>query len=169
MIKMVYDSDTYNNYSDDDIIQNLLENDSELTKDKITDMDIYSERCFLSELDFDSESDNLNESLNNNIICIADLGLWHGRKSGYKILDNNLNSILRQGQGDYYSVFYDGFNLRAKDIHHDGTNYYTFRELKENTNYQILLDKLYQGTATKNDVNNYTSSLKKYVKRIYGW
>ena len=112
---------------------------------------------------------NLNKTLPNRILCIADLGLWQGRKTGYKLLGDNLNEILTVAQGDYYKVYYDGYNVRAEDNHHDGTNYYTFRVIKDNVNIDNLLNKLYNGTATNNDINNYTKSLKSEIKSIYGW
>lgn len=168
-VHTIYNSDTYENYTDEDIIQNLLENNRELTKDDITEEDIYEERNFLAEMDYSDEKDNLYKLLPNNILCIANLGLWNGRKSGYKVLDNNLNSILNQACGDYYHVYYDGYNIVAKDSHHDGTNYYTFRLIKDNVNIENLLTKLYNGKATNKDINNYTKSLRSEVKQIYGW
>jgi hypothetical protein len=165
----IYNSNTYETYTDEDIIQNFLENDPEITKEDISDDDIYNERDFLAQMDFDDECVNLNKELSNKILCIASLGLWYGNRTGYKILDNNLKSILYQAQGDYYHVYYDGYNVVAKDCHHDGTNYYTFRLIKDNVNIDNLLNKLYSGTATNNDINNYTKSLRDTVKRIYGW
>ena len=165
----IYNSDSYGNYTDEDIIQNFLENNPELKKEDITDEDIYQERNFLSEIDFEDECLNLNKELKNDILCIANLGLWHGRCSGYKMLDNNLKSTLYQAQGDYYHLYYDGYNLVAEDAHHDGTNYYTFRLVKDGVNINNLLDKLYSGTATNADINRYTKSLRSEVKAIYGW
>ncbi len=103
------------------------------------------------------------------MLCIASLGLWYGTRTGYKILGYNLNDVLKQGQGDYYHVYFDGYNVLADDCHHDGTNHYEFRLIKDNVNIDVLLDKLYNGTATRNDINNYTTSLRRYVSAIYGW
>lgn len=128
------------------------------------------ESSFYNELDYENAHFDLNKILPNNILIIASLGLWTGRCSAYKVINNNnLNSILTQSQGDCYEVYYDGYNVRAKDIHHDGTNYYTFRLIKDNVNIDNLLEKLYNGTATRNDINNYTKSLRPYIQDIYGW
>lgn len=171
MQRMIYNSDTYENYTDENIKQMILDyrNDFDDDNDDITDDEIYEERYFIAEQDFNAEMCNLDKTLSNNILCIANLGLWYGRKTGYKMLGNNLNEILTVAQGDYYKVFYDGYNVKAKDCHHDGTNYYTFRLIKDNVNIDNLLDKLYNGTATRNDINNYTNSLRNEVKSIYGW
>lgn len=169
-IHTIYNSDTYENYTDEDIIQDLLDKDLLKTREDITNEDIYNERNFYSELDYEDAHFDLNKILPNNILIIASLGLWTGRCSGYKVINSsNLNSILCQSQGDYYKVYYDGYNVRAKDSHHDGTNYYTFRLIKDNVNINNLLEKLYNGTATRNDINNYTKSLRPYVQDIYGW
>lgn len=168
-IHTIYNSDTYENYTDDDIIQSILDRYPEREGD-ITDDEIEEELQFLSEQDFNDEYEyNLNKTLSNRILCIADLGLWHGRKTGYKLLGDNLNEILTSAQGDYYKVYYDGYNVCAEDNHHDGTNYYTFRVIKDNVNIDNLLNKLYNGTATYNDINNYTKSLRSEIKSIYGW
>ena len=169
MIKIVYNSNTYEVYTDDDIIQSILDCYPEREGD-VTDDEICKQRIELSQWDYDDEYKyNLNKTLPNRILCIADLGLWQGRKTGYKLLGDNLNEILTVAQGDYYKVYYDGYNVRAEDNHHDGTNYYTFRVIKDNVNIDNLLNKLYNGTATNNDINNYTKSLKSEIKSIYGW
>jgi hypothetical protein len=164
----IFNADTYDNYTDDDIKQHLID-DCDYPADEITDNDIIEERYFLTQMDFDAETTNLNKQLDNNILCIAGLGLWYGHRQGYKMLDNNLNSILYQAQGDYYHLYYDGFNVVADDAHHDGTNHYLFRLVKDNVNIDNLLDKLYSGTATNADINRYTKSLRSEVKAIYGW
>ena len=43
---------------------------------------------------FDDEYANLNKELDGRILVIADLGLWNGRKQGYKILGKNIHDIL---------------------------------------------------------------------------
>lgn len=166
-IKTIYNSDTYEVYTDEEIKEQLQEW-QEIPAEEVTQEMIWDERSFLADMDYQDSRDNLNISTNQ-ILCIADLGLWNGRKSGYKTLTNNLNSILSASGGEYYHIYYDGYNIRARDCHHDGTNYYLFRELKTDTNYQILLDKLYSGTATNADINRYTKSLRPYIKKAYGW
>ena len=119
--------------------------------------------------DFDDEVGNLHKELDNRIIVIADLGLWNGRHSGYKVIGSNLNDIMYQSTDGNYKVWFDGHNIKAKDSHHDGYNYYEFREIKSGVNIDILKNKIYNGTFTRRDINRYTTSLGKYVKEIYGW
>ncbi len=119
---------------------------------------------------YDDERLNLNQELDNFVICIADLGLWNGRRSAYKLLGKNLNSILYT-TGDSYEVYVEDGEVMAKDIHHDGTNYYNWRVLKSglsNAKINDLLDSIVEGDAEEK-IRKYTKSLAPYVKRIYGF
>jgi len=107
----------------------------------------------------------------NNMIVIASLGLWNGRKTGFKIIKNNLMDIFGVAQGDYYKVWYDSEtdDLNAEDIHHDGTNYYTFREIKNEDTIDELKYKILKGECTQNDIDKYTQPIGKYIRKIYGF
>lgn len=132
-----------------------------------------SENCVYDDYgycpDFDDEVGNLNIELDNNIIVIADLGCWDGRHSGYKTIGSNLHDIMYQSHDGNYKVWFDGYNVKARDIHHDGTNYYEFREIKPYADIEVLKQRIYDGTFRRSDINRYTTSLGKYVKEIYGW
>jgi len=121
----------------------------------------------------DEEFDNIKEAFNlitdGTIVAIVDLGLWNGRKQGYKLLNDNLNEIFSIVIHGDLQIYYDGINLRGINHHHDGTNYILFREFKPNVNKDILLDTIYSGNIIPtNMLNNYTKSLKPYVKKIIG-
>ena len=115
------------------------------------------------------EEANLNIPTDGRIICIADLGLWDGREQGYQIFGKNVNTIFGQHY-DYTEWYSDGYNIRAIDAHHDGVNYYEFREIREDRNIQNLLDTIYSGKKiTRRMMNYYTRSLHKRVAAVYGW
>lgn len=115
------------------------------------------------------EEANLNIPTDGRIICIADLGLWDGRKQGYQIFGRNVNRIFDQ-RYDYTEWYSDGYNIKAIDVHHDGTNYYEFREIREDRNIQNLLDAIYSGKKiTRKMLNYYTRSLHSRVAKVYGW
>ena len=120
---------------------------------------------------FDDEQSNLFRTLDGRILAIADMGLWYGRRTGYKILGNNLNEVLTCGIGcDEKEIYCDGFNVLATGYHHDGRNYVEFREIREDRNIDNLLNKLYNNEeVTRREINYYTRSLKPYVKEIYGF
>ncbi len=127
------------------------------------------EMYLLNELDFEAEMMNLDIKLPGKILVIACLGLWNGRRSGYKIMGNNLNEILTISIGDLYEVYFDGHNIKAKDNHHDGINYYEFRLIRNDRNIDILLEKIYNDDFSRQDINNYTRSLAPYIREVYGW
>lgn len=136
----------------------------------IMDEEEKMKKMYLSnELDFEAEMVNLDIKLPGEILVIASLGLWNGRRSGYKIMGNNLNEILTASIGDLYEVYFDGHNIKAKDVHHDGTNYYEFRLIRNDKNIDILLEKIYNDDFSRRDINNYTRSLAPYIKEVYGW
>ena len=122
------------------------------------------------DMEFDDEQSNLFKILDGRIICIADMGLWNGRRSGYKILGNNLNEVLTCGIGcDEKEVYCDAYNVYAQGYHHDGSNSVEFREIREDRNIDNLLDKLYNNEeVTRREINYYTRSLRPYIKEIYG-
>lgn len=119
---------------------------------------------------FEDEQSNLYRQLQGRILCIADLGLWNGRRSGYKILGNNLNEVLTCGIGcDEKEVYCDAYNVRATGYHHDGSNSVEFREIREDKNIDNFLEKLYNNEeVTRREINYYTKSLRPYIKQVYG-
>ncbi len=118
----------------------------------------------------------LNYHLEDDIVVFADLGLWSGRVKGYKEMSNQLNEVLSVFNGDIYSLGLDNYNLVAKDCHHDGTNYYTFRQWKPEVSEETrekFLDEVYENKLTekefKRKLTRYTKSLKDIVTKLSGF
>lgn len=117
----------------------------------------------------DDEYYNLNQKLDGDILIIADLGLWNGRKNACRIAKNNLNEILNITD-PYFEIYGDGHNVRAVGSHHDGINYYVFREIRPDRNIDNLLTAIYNGEKiTPAKLNYYTKSIYKPVAGVYGW
>lgn len=118
----------------------------------------------------EDERINLDIQLNNPILVIADLGLWDGRKQGYKIIESgNIKDIL-YSENDYVEWYGDGYNIKATMCHHDGTNYCLYREIKNMDNIDSFLNKIYQGEIiTNSQLNYYTKSIFPEVAKVYGW
>jgi hypothetical protein len=139
---------------------------------KIDDYDVEVYMCETNDMYLDDERMNLDKTLDGRILVIADLGLWDGRKQGYKILGKNLNNIFDiNSRGFDYAEFYgDGYNIKAIEHHHDGTNYYEYRVIREDRDIDKLLNAIYNGEeVTRKKINYYTKSLYKDVAKIYGW
>lgn len=148
----------------------ILERDEELTDEDITDSMVSEEIWEDIDLTYEAEVMNLNKKLSGRVIAIADLGLWNGRVSGYKVLGNNLNEVVQFGMScDDREVYCDAYNVRATGHHHDGTNYVLFRELREDRDVDKFLDKIYNNEEIgTNTLNYYTKSLRPYIKELYG-
>ncbi len=117
----------------------------------------------------DDERENLNIVADGRILVIADLGLWNGRRQGYKILSRRVSDILSD-DADYVEWYGNGYNIKATASHHDGTNYYEYRVIREDRNIENLLDAIYNGEKiTRKKLNYYTKSLYKDIAKVYGW
>lgn len=121
----------------------------------------------------EDERINLNIQLSTPILAVADLGLWNGRVQGYRIIDSgNIRDCL-QTEYDFAEWYVDGRgDLRACISHHDGTNYYLYRAIKETaTEAQIetLCDKIYNGGPYREALSRSTYRLGDEIGRVYGW
>ena len=138
--------------------------------EKFSEVEKYELVCNLNDEYFEDEKINLNQPLPNRIVAIANLGLWNGRKTGYKILGDNLNEILQGFGCDFIEVYSDGYNIKFKGVHHDGKNYMEFRLIKNTENIDNLLNDIYEGKEiSRSKLSYYTSSLLPYVAKFYGW
>ncbi|MDD2268098.1 MAG: hypothetical protein PHY15_00950 [Eubacteriales bacterium] len=152
--------------------EHLEINDRKIPKE-IFDDDVY-EFMYDTNSDYlDDERSNLNIQLTRPIIVIGDLGLWNGRRMGYKeISSGNIRDCL-YSECDYNTWYIDKQgDLCCEAIHHDGTNFYTYRAIRTDaTEAQIenLKDKLYHGTATRSDITRSTVRLGDEIGKAYGW
>lgn len=136
------------------------------------DDDLYNWMIEINDEYLGDEKMNLDKQVDGRILIIGDLGFWNGRKDGYKILGTNIKEIFNiNSRGFDYAEFYgDGFDIRATEHHHDGTNYYLYRIIREDRNIDKLLDAIYNGEEiTSSKLNYYTKSLYKEVANVYGW
>lgn len=117
----------------------------------------------------DDEKANLNIPTSGRIIMIASLGLWDGRHQGYRILERNINECLSCFEDRPTWYVDEHGDLRCDDVHHDGTNHYLFREERLDVDIDELLDKLYEGSATDEDIEHYTKTLGDRIGKVYGW
>lgn len=107
----------------------------------------------------------------NEIIAIVDLGLWNGRRTGYKDYAH-LQDIM-YSSCDYEKIYVDGYgDLRKTEGHHDGTNTILYRQWKDNISdvqKDNFRNKCYEGCLTQADITRYTESLGKLFNEYYGW
>jgi len=117
-------------------------------------------------LDIDADSE---------IICIADLGFWYGRKSGYKMCGANVGHAIAESfsdDEDYREIYVEDGDVKGAGHHHDGTHYYTWRLIKKSasaTDVQKLKDKIYNNEYYDDLLAKCTKSLAPTVNKVYGW
>ena len=121
----------------------------------------------------DDERMNLDVQLSQPILVIADLGLWHGRRMGYKEIASGRISDCLYSDTDYSTWYVDRLgDLRCDAIHHDGTNHYLYRTYKpgvRQSQIEKLKEKLYFGTPTRADITRITRRLGDDIAKVYGF
>ena len=134
---------------------------------------IYEKMVDINDFYLEDERINLNIKLPLPILVIADLGLWNGRHTGYKEINscNIQDCLYSENPENRWYVDSDG-EFRCESKHHDGTNYYWYRtwrrNISENKKEEIKL-KLYEGTATEQEIKNVTATVGSYIAKVYGW
>ena len=148
-------------------IKEMIIEDAEYFGEEVDLSDERIDERFWDELDmfYNDEKSNMSQKLPNNIIAIADVGRWDGRKNGYKLMGDNLNEVLYFGDCDDIHVYCDRYDIHSIMAHHDGRHYVTYRMIKEGVDEDRVIDKILKGE----DVSRYTTSLRPFVKQIYGW
>ena len=136
--------------------------------------DAYDEAVRLCEDYLDDERANLNIDTHSDIIAIADLGLWDGRRMGYKMIgSSNIADCLYTDRGMEDVEWYcDAYNFKARMWHHDGVNEILYRARKDGISemqWDDFLYKIYSGKMTKQDIHRYTRSLQPDIAKVYGW
>ena len=91
----------------------------------------------------DDERSNLDIQLSRPILVVGDLGLWNGRRMGYKeIPSGNIRDCLYNERDIDYSTWYVDKNgeFRCDAIHHDGTNHYRYRAYRDGVTDEQIED-----------------------------
>lgn len=121
----------------------------------------------------EDERTNLNVQLSAPILVIGDLGLWYGRRMGYKEIASGKICDCLYSDTDYSTWYVDRLgDLRCDAIHHDGTNHYLYRTYNpgvRQSQIDNLKEKLYYGTATRADITRITRRLGDEIAKVYGF
>lgn len=148
-----------------------LEDWKDFLMDEYPDVtDEYEQYSICAELNdtyLEDEQANLDIPTDTYIVCIADIGRWNGTVNGARIMGRNINSIFRKMvRGDSHSKWYtDSYDVRGEESHHDGTNYYLFRKMKNGKDFDTMMEK----PLTHERILQYTTSILPDVKQVYGW
>ena len=154
---------------DDDIRQEtreMLAECNDIEEDEVTDNwiteaimeGIYDERL------------NLNVETGGVIICLAVLGLWHGKTHAAKIVGTKVKDILysKNDENEWYA---DAWDVRCNSTHHDGTNHYLYRLAANREEADDICYNWVYGDPSKRDslLKRRTRSIRPFVAGVYGW
>ena len=118
----------------------------------------------LNGLYLEDERNNLDVNVDGVIIAFADLGLWKGRRKGYKIYNRNISDIL-YSECDGAEWYEDGYNIRGDFSHHDGRNHVLYRVAKDMNDAERIAAKIYNGEMDEEQFRRRTRSLYPYVAK----
>ncbi len=103
------------------------------------------------------------------ILVIATLGTWKRHHSGYMEI-GSFNECFTFPNDDYMEFYIEDGEFKAKGIHHDVTNYYVFRERRENISdddWQELLYSTYSGRDASALIEKCTVSLMPMANNVW--
>lgn len=116
---------------------------------------------------------NLDIQLSQPIIIIGELGLWDGKRIGYKMIPSGNIKDCLYSDTDYTEWYIDEKgDLCADAVHHDGTNHYLYRVFKDNlseTAIENFKDKIYRGIVKRADITKMTERLGDKIAAVYGF
>ena len=114
----------------------------------------------------EDEKANLNKELGKDLVMFGTLGLWNGTRTGWKHVNgSNLNDIFQGTCGDYVTWYVEDGDIKCEDIHHDGTNRYTYRAIRSDLSPWEFDELMAEGKP----IDELTEKLGRYVSEIYGW
>ena len=123
----------------------------------------------------DDERSNLDIQLSRPILVVGDLGLWNGRRMGYKEIEsgNIRDCLYTERDIDNATWFVDkNGDFRCEAVHHDGTNHYLYRVYKDGvseTQIDNLKEKIYYGKATRADIVRVTRGIGDEIAKVHGF
>lgn len=118
--------------------------------------------------------EELSIQLGHPIFVIADLGLWNGRRQGYKEISSGNIADCLYAEGDNTVWYVDEYgDLRCDDTHHDGTNHYLYREWLggvSEKDKEAFLEKIYNGQPSfRCELERVTRAIGWDIAELYGW
>ena len=169
--KMFFDADEDGTITVKDNFGKEVKLTREEYADSISEDSVYNECYFMEQTWFEDEKHELELVSEGPVLAIADLGLWDGRRCGYKEL-KSLEDVM-YSSCDYERVYVDSNgDLRKEETHHDGSNSILYRYWKNgltDVQRENFLDKLYNGKATQKDITRYTRKAGLGIADAFGW
>lgn len=155
----------YDSEIDEECLSDYIEDDKELTFEEKRNL-LYE----FSMINYEEALYMFDIQLPDEIIVLGSIGRWDGRRNGYKIIESgNIKDCLKNTGCDEYELYSDGYNLRFRGVHHDGSNEYLYRTWKPELPIEQrdnFLIKIEEGKLSKKDITRYTQSLLPFIKEL---
>ena len=103
------------------------------------------------------------------VVAFGHMGLWNGRRAAYKVFNKPEDAFTQMH--DDMIIGFDGEDMYVEHLHHDGTNHFEVRGLKEENEvdekdrdfwYDIRNEEIYIDDSNMDALRRITFSLKPY-------
>ncbi len=158
-------------YSDKDIMEMIMEEHDYVSEEQVDEEQFYNEKMLALELDwYDMNNclENLVQSQSDYVVIRGDLGLWHGRMICYIVIPSK-HIMAQFGQCDAYEITDVDGEFEVVGMHHDGTNYVTFRTVnmkKLPKKYELPMSGQENHEDMKRIFEKYSKKIN-YVKNVF--
>ena len=173
--RTIYDNyHLWENYPDEDMKEALMENGYE--EDEITDEEIWKERYFYDENDWEDTKIALNALFNSKSkwMLFGEVGRWDGVYKAGTLFETFDDFFYKATQDCDYIHFYDeNGHLYLTCSHHDGTCHYEIKEVTdEGIRYLENWEENWNDKRSEQYVHTQIfkrySRLPRFAERIYG-
>lgn len=98
----------------------------------------------------------------NKVLIFGIIGRWDGAKAAFKVADK-LRDVFRVFTDNYATLYIKNGELRAENVHHDGTDSFIIRTFKED----VDPDEFYR--LDSDTIEADTESLVPVLNKHFGW
>lgn len=134
--------------------------------EEITDEEIFDEIYTRHDAEWDDfESEFKNYFEKTTLVCFGTVGKWYGDAGGYEIINGWFDFLERLSGLDYITIKDENGHLYVDGCHHDGHDYYEFRELTDK-GWEYVNNCVYDEPSIKALKNNFYSKLPRLANKI---
>jgi hypothetical protein len=138
------------------------------------DAEVYNAWYEYADMSFHDEKINLNIPIEGNVLIIRKVNRWNGTTVWCSIIKRDTIGMLLERclDGNSFYVDADTGDFIGEAYHHDGTNYYRFREIPADALNDDIVDLTYKidfGDEYEEDLLRLTKTFGGRIAKVYGW
>ena len=139
-----------------------------------TDQEVMQAWYDEAETSFADEKLNLRIPIERDVLVIKTVNRWNGQTVHCSVIHRNtIGDLLeRFFDGNSFYVEAETGDLVGEAYHHDGTNYYRFREVSAdapNDNIDDLIFRIEDGDDYQQELEALTKTFGGRIAKVYGW